>query len=55
MLVWIAIFSNGTCKILNGWIPVGGQVDPSSIVGDSLVWEKAPEERYEAWNFWDIK
>jgi len=23
-------------KTYNGWIPVGGQVDPSSIVGDSL-------------------
>jgi len=26
---------------LNGWIPVGGQVDPSSIVGDSLEWKNA--------------
>jgi hypothetical protein len=24
-------------KGLNGWIPVGGQVDPSSIVVDRLV------------------
>jgi hypothetical protein len=37
----IAVFSNGTCIGLNGWIPVGGQVDPSSIVGDSLEWKNA--------------
>jgi hypothetical protein len=35
----IAVFSRGTCKGLNGWIPVGSQVDPSSIVGDNLVWK----------------
>jgi len=28
----IAVFSKGTCIGLNGWIPVGGQVDPSSNV-----------------------
>ena len=27
----IAIFSNGTCIGLNGWIPVGGKADPNSI------------------------
>ena len=37
----IAVFSNGTCIRLNGWIPVGGQVDPNSIVGDSIVWKNA--------------
>jgi hypothetical protein len=37
----IAVFSKGTCMGLNSWIPVGGQVDPSSIVGDSLVWKNA--------------
>jgi len=37
----IAVFSSGTCKGLNGWIPVGGQVDPSSIVGDRLEWKNA--------------
>ena len=37
----IAVFSRGTCKELNGWIPVGGRVDPISIVGDSLVWKNA--------------
>jgi hypothetical protein len=24
---------------LNGWIPVGGQVDPNSVVGDRLLWK----------------
>jgi len=37
----IAVFSSGICMGLNGSIPVGGQVDPSSIVGDRLVWKKA--------------
>ena len=37
----IAICNKGTCIVLNGWIPVGGQVDPSSIVGDNLVWKNA--------------
>ena len=37
----ITVFINGTCLGLNGWIPVGGQVDISSIVGDSLVWKNA--------------
>jgi hypothetical protein len=26
---------------LNGIIPMGGQVDPNSIVGDRLLWKKA--------------
>ena len=34
----------GTCVGLNGWIPVGGQVDPSSIAGDSLVWKNAQKD-----------
>jgi hypothetical protein len=35
------VFSKGTCIWLNGRIPVGGQVDPSSTVGDSLLWKNA--------------
>jgi len=35
------VFSNETCIGLKGWIPVGGQVDSSSVVGDSLVWKNA--------------
>ena len=31
----------GTCIGLNGWIPVGSQVDPSSIVGDNLACKNA--------------
>jgi hypothetical protein len=37
----MAVFSNGICSGLNGWIPVGGHVDPSSIVGDNLLWKNA--------------
>jgi hypothetical protein len=37
----IAVFCKGNCIELNGWIPVGGQVDPSSIVGDNLEWKNA--------------
>jgi hypothetical protein len=37
----IAVFSSGICSGLNGLIPVGGQVDPSSIVGDRLLWKYA--------------
>lgn len=37
----MAVFRRGTCRGLNGWIPVGGHVDPNSIVGDSLLWKKA--------------
>jgi hypothetical protein len=32
---------SSNCIGLNGWIPVGGQVDPSSIIGDNLVWKNA--------------
>lgn len=35
----IAVYSKGHCVGLNGWIPAGGQFDPSSIVGDSSVWK----------------
>jgi hypothetical protein len=35
------VFNSGTFSGLNGWIPVGGHVDPSSIVGDSLLWKNA--------------
>ena len=37
----IAVFSKGTCVGLNGWIPVGVQVDPSSVIGDNRVWKNA--------------
>jgi hypothetical protein len=35
------VFSSGICRGLNGKIPVGGHVDPSSIVGDNLLWKNA--------------
>jgi hypothetical protein len=34
----IAVYNSGTCVGLNGWIPVVGQVDPNSVVGDRLLW-----------------
>jgi hypothetical protein len=37
----IAVFSKGICRGLNGIIPVGGRVEPNSIVGDRLLWKKA--------------
>jgi len=37
----IAVYSKGICIGWNGWIPVSGQVDPISIVGDNLVWKNA--------------
>jgi hypothetical protein len=37
----IAVFSKGICRRLNGIIPVGGHVEPNSIVGDRLLWKKA--------------
>jgi hypothetical protein len=37
----IAVFSNGICNGLNGEIPVGGHVEPNSIVGDNLLWKNA--------------
>ena len=40
-LVGLLLFSEGTCMGLNGWIPVGGRVDTSSIIGDSLEWKNA--------------
>jgi hypothetical protein len=41
------VFSSGMCIELNGWIPVGGQMDPSSIVGDSLVRKNAQKNDKE--------
>lgn len=36
-----AVFRRGTAKGLRGSIPVGGQMQPSSGVGASLLWKKA--------------
>lgn len=37
----IAVFNKGTWKGLKIKIPNGGQILPSSIVGESLLWKKA--------------
>lgn len=36
----INVFNRGICKGLNGIIPCGGHIMPSSIVGESLLWKK---------------
>ena len=36
-----AVLSRGTLNGLSGLIPVGGQQQPSSGVGDNLLWKKA--------------
>ena len=41
----IAVYSKGICIGLNGCIPVSGQVDPSSIVGDNLPWNNAQKNK----------
>jgi hypothetical protein len=33
-----AVFKRGTPNGFNGWMPVGGQVQPNSGVGASLEW-----------------
>jgi hypothetical protein len=40
----IAVFSRGICIGLKGVIPVGGHIDPNSIVGDSLLWKNAQKK-----------
>jgi hypothetical protein len=37
----IAVFRRGICRGLKGEIPVGGQIAPSSTVGERLLWKKA--------------
>jgi hypothetical protein len=37
------VFVKGTCTVLTGRIPVGGQVGPISMVGDSLVLKNAQQ------------
>jgi hypothetical protein len=41
MLVGLLYLVEELVKGLNGWIPVGSQIDPSSTVGDNLVWKNA--------------
>lgn len=35
------MFNKGIWKGLNPWIPVGGQIAPTSIFGDNLLWKNA--------------
>jgi len=37
----IKVFNRGTWVALKGIIPVGGQKNPISTVGDNLLWKKA--------------
>jgi hypothetical protein len=36
-----AVFNKGTLNGFSGWIPVGGQAQPSSGVGAKLLWKNA--------------
>jgi hypothetical protein len=38
------VFSSGICSGLKGRTPVGGQIDPSSTVGESLLWKNAQKK-----------
>jgi hypothetical protein len=38
------VFSRGTLNGFKGWIPVGGQEQPISGVGDKLLWKKAQKK-----------
>lgn len=40
----IIVFNKGTPKALNTLIPKGGQIEPSSILGDSLLLKKAQKK-----------
>jgi hypothetical protein len=39
-----AVFSKGTEKGFNGWIPLGGQEQPNSGVGANLLWKNAQKK-----------
>lgn len=39
-----AVFSKGIEKGLMALIPVGGQTQPNSVVGESLLWKKAQKK-----------
>ena len=38
------MFNKGTEKGLKGWIPAGGHWEPSSILGDNLLWKNAQKK-----------
>lgn len=37
----IIVFKKGICQASKGSIPIGGQTDPNSGVGETLEWKKA--------------
>jgi len=39
-----AVFSNGTLNGFKGVIPVGGQAQPNSGVGERLLWKNAQKK-----------
>ena len=38
------VFIRGTPKGLKAWMPIGGHIEPSSILGDKLLWKKAQKK-----------
>lgn len=40
----MVVFRSGILTGLKGWVPFGGHIRPSSIVGLSLLWKKAQKK-----------
>lgn len=51
----IKVFNKGIRNGLNGVIPLGGQIPPISIEGESDLWKKAQKKRNKEKNFWGNK
>ena len=49
------MFNKGTWNGLKTLIPKGGQTDPTSILGDKLLWKKAQKNLTKKKNFWNNK
>ena len=45
------VFNNGTWKGLKTLIPKGGHTEPTSTLGDNLLWKNAQKKSYKEKNF----
>jgi len=45
------VFIKGTLKGLKATTPAGGQTQPSSILGERLLWKKAQKKEKKNMNF----